>query len=194
MALLNRLKFLWRLGDSAHIARRYFVTNGFDGALTMLGLVTGFRLSGGISLQAAFWACLGTAVALATSGISSAYISETAERRKALRELEHAMAGQRLDESAHGHAAQVASAAIALVNGGAPLVLALLITLPLWLGWRGIDLPVEPFDAAILIAFGEIFLLGVFLGRISGIAWYWMGLRALAIAAITAWIILALGH
>ena len=191
--MLNRLGFLLRLGDSAHIARRYFVTNGFDGALTMLGLITGFRLSEGIGPQAAFWACFGTAVALTTSGISSAYISEAAERRKTLRDLESAMAGERLEASAHAAAARLATLAVALVNGGAPLLLSLLIALPLWLAWQGFTLPLSPFDAAILIAFAEIFLLGAFLGRLSGVAWYWMGLRTLAIAAITAWIILLLG-
>ena len=169
------------------------MTNGFDGALTMLGLITGFRLSGDISLQAAFWACLGTAVALATSGISSAYISEAAERRKTLKDLESAMAGHELTDSAHGQAARLASVTVALVNGCAPLALALLIAMPLWLGWHGVALPLEPFDAAIAIAFGEIFLLGAFLGQLSGAAWYWMGLRTLAIAAVTAGLILALG-
>lgn len=191
--MLNRLVFLLRLGDCAHIARRYFVTNGFDGTLTMLGLITGFRLSDGIHPQAAFWACLGTAIALATSGISSAYISETAERRKSLQDLERAMAGERLDASAQAKAARLATLTIALVNGGAPLLLSLLITLPLWLAWQGIGLPMSPFDAAILIALVEIFLLGVFLGRLSGVAWYWMGLRTLAIAGVTAGIILMLG-
>ena len=53
------------------IARRYLVTNGFDGALTMLGMVTGFHASGMTTLPVAISACLGAAVALFISGLSS---------------------------------------------------------------------------------------------------------------------------
>ena len=194
MSLLGRLAFLFRLSDSAHIARRYFVTNGFDGALTMLGLVTGFRLSEGMSLEAAFWACIGTAVALATSGISSAYISESAERRKTLRDLEDAMAGTPLENTAHGRAARLAPLFVAFVNGGAPLLLALVIALPIWLGWHAVALPLAPLDMAIAVAFVEIALLGAFLGRVADTPWLWMSLKTLAVAAVTAAIILLLGR
>jgi predicted membrane protein (TIGR00267 family) len=193
MSPFGRLAFLFRLSDSIHIARRYFVTNGFDGALTMLGLVTGFRLSDAVSLEAAFWACIGTAVALASSGISSAYISESAERRRSLRDLEDAMAGESLAGTAHGSAARLAPLVVALVNGGAPLSLALIITLPIWLGWHEVVLPLAPFDMAITVAFIEITLLGAFLGRIADTPWIWMSLKTLAVALVTAGIILLLG-
>jgi predicted membrane protein (TIGR00267 family) len=191
---LKHLAFLLRLSSSADIARRYFVVNGFDGSLTMLGLATGFRLSGSENLESAFWACTGTAVALATSGVSSAYISESAERRRALQDLEGAMAGESLSASAHGRAARLAPFFIALVNGGAPLLLAFVVTLPIWLGLQGIPLPLEPLDTAIAVAFGEIALLGAFLGRISGTHWLWMSLKTLAIGAFTAAIILLIGQ
>lgn len=191
---LKHLAFLLRLSSSADIARRYFVVNGFDGSLTMLGLATGFRLSESANLETAFWACTGTAVALATSGVSSAYISESAERRRALQDLEGAMAGESLSASAHGRAARLAPFFIALVNGGAPLLLAFAVTLPIWLGLQGIPLPLEPLDTAIAVAFGEIALLGAFLGSISGTHWLWMSLKTLAIAAVTAAIILLIGR
>jgi hypothetical protein len=34
---------LLQVSQSTAIARRYFVTNGFDGTLAMLGLIMGFR-------------------------------------------------------------------------------------------------------------------------------------------------------
>jgi hypothetical protein len=37
--MLERLRLLVQLTRAHRIARRYFVTNGFDGALTMLGLI-----------------------------------------------------------------------------------------------------------------------------------------------------------
>ena len=47
--MFSQLRFLIQLGRAQHIARRYFVTNGFDGALTMLGLTMGFYASGGVA-------------------------------------------------------------------------------------------------------------------------------------------------
>ncbi|HEC17597.1 MAG TPA: hypothetical protein ENI99_13640 [Sedimenticola sp.] len=189
MKLLDHIRLLLKISRSRGIARRYFVTNGFDGALTMLGLVTGFRYSGGVSAEIALSACLGAAIALAMSGLSSAYISEAAERKKELQELEGAMLAG-LDDSKHAMAAKFAPVYIALVNGLAPLLFSLLITLPLWLAYWGVPLPLPPFDAAIVLAFCLIFLLGIFLGRISGGFWLFAGLRTVVIAAITSLLIL----
>lgn len=187
----RRIGFLLDITRSHGIVRRYFVVNGFDGALTMLGLLTGFHASGGVAPQVAVSACLGAAVALAASGISSAYISEAAERRKALDELEQAMVAK-LHESAHGAAARLVPLMIALVNGLSPLVIALLIMAPLWLAAAGRAPVFDPVLAGIGLAFGLIFLLGVFLGRVSHVFWLWTGLRAVLIAAATAGVILLL--
>ena len=68
MRLLERFAFFLRVSRSHGIARRYLVVNGFDGALTMLGLCTGFLVGGGVSTSVAIRACLGAAIALAMSG------------------------------------------------------------------------------------------------------------------------------
>ncbi len=91
MSPLERLRFLLHITRAGGIARRYLVTNGFDGALTMLGLTMGFRISGEVAPAVMIAACMGTAIALGMSGLSSAYISEAAERRRELQELEEAM-------------------------------------------------------------------------------------------------------
>ena len=91
MRLLNYLRFLQEISRSQDIVRRYFVVNGFDGALTMLGLVIGFEVSGSGDLQVIINACLGAAIARGMSGVSSAYVSEVAERKRVLGKLEQAM-------------------------------------------------------------------------------------------------------
>ncbi len=184
---------LWLSITRSHgIARRYFVVNGFDGALTMLGLITGFQVSTVTDLSVVLSACLGAAIALGVSGVSSAYVSEAAERRKALTELEEAMAKD-LGASAHGHAARWVPLLIALVNGAAPLLISLFILSPLWLARAGVALPLSPLLAALGCAFLIIFLLGVFLGSISGLHWLRSGLQTLFIALLTAGLVLLLG-
>ena len=122
MSLLQQAWYLLRLTCTHDIVRRYFVVNGFDGALTMLGLIIGFLISAPASLTVVLNACLGVAIALGMSGISSVYVSETAERKRALGKLEEAMATD-LQKSAHGDAARCVPLLIALVNGSAPLVI-----------------------------------------------------------------------
>ena len=185
---LNRLKLLLHITSTQGIARRYFVVNGFDGALAMLGIILGFVVSGTASLHLVINACIGAAVALAVSGVSSAWVSETAERKRELAELEGAMVAD-LGESVHGEAVRRVPLVIGLVNGSAPLLVSALILLPLWLADGGVVLPVPPLYAAIAVALASIFMLGVFLGRIGGTSWLTSGLRTLMIALLTALLI-----
>ena len=184
MGLLNKAKFLLDITSTHDILRRYFVVNGFDGALTMLGLIIGFLISSPEDLSVIINVCLGAAIALGMSGLSSAYISERAERRHALGKLEKAMVSD-LQQSAHGEAGFWVPLLIALVNGLAPLIISLLILMPLWLSLAGFTLPVSPLYAAIITALLLIFLLGVFLGRIAGISWFVSGIQTMLVAVVT---------
>lgn len=174
------------------IVRRYFITNGFDGALTMLGLMAGFYSSERADFSVALSASLGAAIALFMSGISSAYLSEAAERKKELNELEQALLKD-LTRSDYGEASRYLPIVVALVNGFSPLLISLLIISPLWWAVLGFALPWSPFLMAIVIALCTTFLLGLFLGNISKTFWLWAGLRTLAIAILTISIILLAG-
>ena len=68
--MIAQLRFLLQLTHGHRIARRYFVTNGFDGALTMLGLTTGFYSADQVATPVVISACLGGAIALTVSGLS----------------------------------------------------------------------------------------------------------------------------
>jgi len=186
---LRRWQLYQHITGSRSIIRRYFVVNGFDGALTMLGIVMGFYVSGADNLEVISSTCLGAAVALCMSGISSAYISEAAERERELKSLEEAMVTD-LHGSAHGRAARLVPFWVALVNGLSPLIICLVIMLPLWLAAAMDGFPMDPLLAAIIAALVVIFLLGVFLGRITAGFWLWAGIRTLLLALLTCGIIL----
>ena len=190
--ILNKKQLILHVLRARSIARRYLITNGFDGSLTMLGMVTGFYTSGITELTVAISACLGAAVALFISGLSSAYLSEKAEREKELRELEQALLVD-LKESDYGQASRYLPIVVALVNGFAPLLLSLVILLPLFFAEQFQALPSSPFINAIVVALICIFFLGVFLGKISKNFWLWSGLRTLMIAIITVAVILFFG-
>jgi predicted membrane protein (TIGR00267 family) len=185
---LREFRLLIRISHSHGILRRYFVVNGFDGALTMMGIIIGFSVGERAGLVTVISACLGVVVALGMSGFTSAYISETAERKKWLAELKEAMVDD-LNDSAHSTAARVVPLLVALVNGAAPFLLGLFIILPLWLGLEGMVLPLPPLQLSLLLSLLSLFLLGIFLGRISGGFWLWSGLQTLLIACVTALLI-----
>lgn len=189
--MLRRFSLLLDLSRYHSIGRRYFVVNGFDGALTMLGILIGFYQVGNTPISMITGACLGAAIALGASGLSSAYISESAERQKELKDLESAMATS-LEASAHAQAARLSPAVIALINGLSPLLLSLIIMLPLWFAESSGQLFLTPIEFSISLALLVIFSLGVFLGRISGQFWLLSGIRALLIALVTGAIILLL--
>lgn len=193
MMILDKSQLILHIRRARSIARRYLITNGFDGSLTMLGMLTGFYTSGMTELPVAISACLGAAVALFVSGLSSAYLSEKAEREKELRELEQSLLVD-LKESDYGHASRFLPVMVALVNGFAPLILSLVILLPLFFAEQLHALPLSPFINAIIVALISIFLLGVFLGKISKTFWIWSGLRTLIIAIVTLVIILFFGR
>jgi predicted membrane protein (TIGR00267 family) len=184
MSLLKQSRFLLDITRSHGIIRRYFVVNGFDGALTMLGLIVGFLISDPADLPVIINVCMAAAIALTMSGMSSAYVSESAERQRALGKLEQAMVSD-LKESAHGDASRWVPLLIALVNGLAPLIISLFILMPLWLSTAGVLLLVDPLTAAIMVALLLVFLLGVFLGRIAGVSWLRSGMQTLLIAVVT---------
>ncbi|MGI9286538.1 MAG: hypothetical protein ACR2P1_14215 [Pseudomonadales bacterium] len=184
MRLFNTLSSLLNLGSARGLARRYFVVNGFDGALTMLGLATGFYIGDQTSPAIMLDACLGAAVALFMSGSSSAYISEAAEKRRELSQLEQSMLVN-LDDTKHGDAARKTPVIIAAVNGLSPLLISLLIITPLFIARAGWMAASFALPTMIMLALLLIFALGVFLGNISGRFWLYAGMRALGIAVLT---------
>jgi len=188
MHLINQLSLLIRITRSHLIARRYFVVNGFDGALTMLGLLMGFYVSNSTELPVIISVCLGAAIALCMSGITSAYISEVAEKQRELKNLEEAMLTN-LDASAYGQAARIMPIIVAAINGITPLIISLVIMTPLMLSHQYPGILAQPLETATVVAFVIIFLLGVFLGRINGHFWLWSGIRTLIIAFATVMII-----
>jgi predicted membrane protein (TIGR00267 family) len=190
MRVLQQVQVLLQLTHSHGIVRRYFVVNGFDGALTILGMITGFHVSGEDNLNVIISTCFGAAVALTASGLASAYISEAAEKRKDFSDLQEAMVAD-LSDTHHARAAKIVPFLVAAVNGLAPFVFSLLIITPLWLAKAHLLVSVNPLVAAMFVALTMIFLLGVFLGRVSGVFWLWSGIRTLIVAVLTMLVILA---
>jgi len=159
------VKYL-RILREEEIARRYFVMNSFDGVLVALGVVIAMYLTGIDEPRVVIVSCLGAAIAIAVSGVWSAYAAERAERMKALRELERHMLKD-LGETRIGKRVQIMSFLIALVNGLSPLFVSLVLIFPFVISQFGL-LPLElAFYSSITLILTVLFLLGVFVGKIG---------------------------
>jgi predicted membrane protein (TIGR00267 family) len=162
MDLLKALKEL----KNEEIARRYFVMNSFDGALTILGIVIAVYISGKHESGLIIISSLGAAVAMAISGIWGAYSIERAERLRVLKELErHLMAD--LEETEIEKKVNSTTVLVALVDGLSPMLATLLIISPFIASQLGLLEPESAFYYSIAIVVIILFLLGALVGHVA---------------------------
>lgn len=189
---LSDLREYVKFSGISEISRRYFVMNTFDGALTMLGIVVGSYTYGKMEVRMILGAGLGASLAMAISGLSGAYMAERAERRRGLQELEKAMLRD-MENSLHARAMKIATLWVALVDGGAPLIAGVIALTPFLLAVLEVMTPLWAVYSSIAIIMSMLFLLGIFLGRISREKLIISGVKTLAIGLATAAIILFVG-
>jgi len=178
--------------DFWKIARRYFVLNGFDGILTVLGITAGSYSTGVADPKVLITSSLGAAIALGVSGISGAYITEKAERLKEFKELQRDMLSD-LEDSVHKKNVTQRSIAISLVNGASPFLCAFLSTIPYFAALGEIVSIKIAYYLSAGIALLLLGLLGAFLGKISRESLLIFGIKMVGVGVLTAVLSLTLG-
>lgn len=178
--------------DLPKIARRYFVMNFFDGLLTMLGFGAGYYLAGGRDPVLIVNAGLAASAAMGISGFTGALLTEYAERQREVEELEKAMLRD-LSSTILGRAYKTAALIAASVGAIAPVLGALLVTLPLAASAAGLLSFDSAATSSLAFGFAALFLLGTFLGRVAGKAFLRYGLAMVASGAVVLLVALLLG-
>ena len=188
--LIERTMKALELTKGVEIARRYLAMNSFDGALTMLGLFLGGLITidpsqPQIVFNALLLAAIGTSLAMAISGFSGSYLTESAEREREVDELGKAMLTD-MSNSMYAKATRVTSVVVAIVDGLAPSVAALIVISPLLLVPFGIIGHITALYYAIVVCMILLFALGLFLGNISGKSMWGYGAKTLFAGILTA--------
>ncbi len=153
------------ISDAGSIARRAFANNSFDGVLTMVGVVMG-SFAVGIQDEAIVLVTgLSTAMAIGISGGWGAYLTESAERRHDIAELERITLSD-LQDTQIGKASRAAVVLVTAVDGLSPFMAAAIVVVPF------LFVPLFPsityaFYASLGIALVALFGLGNYLGNIS---------------------------
>ncbi|OLS31371.1 MAG: hypothetical protein HeimAB125_16390 [Candidatus Heimdallarchaeota archaeon AB_125] len=171
MRSIREIKDFLSMTEGENILRRYFVMNGFDGALTALGIILGsFIVTVGSEpdlekIKILISTGIGASIAMGVSGFWIAYLTEKAERTKERKELEEKMVTD-LNNTRITRANFWTSLVIAAVDGISPFIFSVLALLPIFFVFVGL-----PVMAAYGISFGviliEVIVLGVFLGAVS---------------------------
>jgi predicted membrane protein (TIGR00267 family) len=118
---IQRFRRLLAREDVQSISRRYFVSNGFDGTITCIGVVVGAVLSGVSSGLLVIKIGLGAAIGLGTSAVWSVWEIERAETRAEILRLEQAMLTD-LDDTRIEHEQRGVRAIHATMSGLGPLI------------------------------------------------------------------------
>lgn len=168
--MLSKYREVWRSEETRSISRRYFISNGFDGVLTGIGITVGSFLSGVPGLTV-FKVALGAAVGLATSGVWSVWEIERAEKQAELESIEDAMA-QSLDDTSIQRQKVVERQINAVMSGIGPVI--------------GVIIPATPFlflpllqatVVSVVLGVLLLFSFGAYMSKVSKQRWYVAGVR-----------------
>ncbi|MHA2406654.1 MAG: VIT1/CCC1 transporter family protein [Candidatus Hermodarchaeia archaeon] len=185
MSRIEEMEQLARISKLGPIARRYFAMNAFDGTLTILGIILASHFAGHFEARAIVAAGIGACLAMMFSGLAGTYLAEKAERERELREMEQAML-RNLDQTLYKRATRFAIIISSVVDGFAPFMAGMLLLVPFF---YVIFNPVFWGNAVIvsvITGFALLFLLGIFLGRVSEQNQWFYGLQTLAAGLGTA--------
>jgi predicted membrane protein (TIGR00267 family) len=178
----NKFRTYLQVSQAYKIARRLFVMNAFDGILTIMGVVIGAHFSGLTDPDIVITAGVGGSIAMGISGMSGAYLAERAERRRDLQKLESAMLAD-LKKSQFAKASEFATIVVALVDGISPAIGAIILVLPYFFVPR-IDMEAA-FMASLGLGLFCLFVLGLFLAKISHERMIVSGIRMILVGLLT---------
>ncbi|MBN1246992.1 MAG: VIT1/CCC1 transporter family protein [Anaerolineae bacterium] len=162
---LAKLREYSELSEAGQIARRAFANNSFDGVLTMIGVVMGSFVVGVQDPKVVLVTGLSTALAIGISGAWGAYLTESAERRHEMTELERFTLTE-LHDTKIGRASRAAVWMVATVDGLSPFLAALLVVVPFFFAALLPSVAIA-YYASIGMALIALFGLGIYLGNIA---------------------------
>lgn len=192
MEFLKKIKDYIRISRVGAISRRLFVINAFDGAMTLLGIVVGtYIASGEPDPSFTISAGLGASLAMGLSGFAGAYVTEEAERIRQLDRLEQSMLKD-LDQSMIGRASRFASLWVGIINGTSPALTAVVCLVPFFLYslFPSLLTITSTIQLSIAITLLILFMLGVFLAKISNRNVFLHGMKLLCVGLVLTVILL----
>jgi predicted membrane protein (TIGR00267 family) len=188
----RRIKSYLRITQMTPIARRYFIKNGFDGSMTVLGIIVGSWIVGVTKPEIIVTAGLGACLAMGVSGLFGAYMTEKAERKRQLKTVEDAMLTD-LSDSVLSDASDFVSVYAAFVDGASPMLTAVISLIPFIITLTGTFVIWDAYIVSLILTLATLFSLGLYLGRIAKENILLYGIQTVAAGLLIVAIVLLLG-
>jgi len=185
--LSRKVKVYLHITKASGIARRYFIMNGFDGAMTIFGIVLGSWMAGVTKPEVILLAGFGACLAMGVSGFFGAFMAEKAERERHLKDMEEATKN-RVDPI-HYEAARFVVIYVALIDGLSPALTATISLAPFILASVKIISVSSAYFISVPLSLAVLFLLGIYLGKVAKENGWLYGVAMVAVGALTALII-----
>jgi predicted membrane protein (TIGR00267 family) len=186
-SFFRKVTLYLKVTKASGIARRYFVMNGFDGAMTVFGIVLGSWIAGVSRPEIIILAGLGACLAMGLSGFFGAYMAEKAERERRLKEMEEATNNN--VNPIQYEAARFVEIYVALIDGLSPALTGIISLFPFIfaiVGWMYIG---NAYIVSLALSLAMLFLLGIYLGKIARENGWLYGIAMLMVGAFTALIV-----
>jgi len=190
--IIDRIRLYIEVTHISDIARRYFVKNGMDGSMTVLGIILGSWAARVENPYIIVMAGLGACLAMGVSGLFGAYITEKAERKRIIKDLEESILSD-LEGSLQQNASEFVPTLAALVDGLSPTLTAMISLIPFIMSMVGIISIWDSYNISIILTFGTLFALGLYLGRIAKEKMWLYGLQMVAAGIVIAFVVYVLG-
>lgn len=184
--LSKKVRVYLHITKASGIARRYFVMNGFDGAMTTFGIVLGSWIANVSKPEIILLAGLGASLAMGFSGFFGAFMAENAERKRHLREMEDAT--NKIDPI-HYEAARFVTFYVALIDGLSPALTATISLIPFILAIAGLISIFNAYIISLALSLITVFLLGIYLGKVAKENGWLYGVAMLTVGAFSALIV-----
>lgn len=191
-AFFRRIRRYLQITQMTPIARRYFIKNGFDGSMTILGIIVGSWIVGVTKPEIIVTAGLGACLAMGVSGLFGAYMTEKAERKRHLKTLEAAMLTD-LRNSIHNKASEFVSVYAAFIDGASPVLTGVIALIPFILTLTGTFVIWDAYVVSFTLILATLFSLGLYLGRIAKENIWLYGAQTVAAGILIVAIVLLLG-
>ena len=166
---LRRIRYLDRILNDVlydEHARRAFANNAFDGALTFLGILMGNLVLIEFHPSTIIKIGLSTCLAIGMSGAFGRFLSERAERKRSLRQIEKNMFTD-LSDSSLEREAKKKTVTISIIDGVSPALTAVIPLSPFFLAQASVISVNVSIVASFALVFIALFGLGIFLGKTS---------------------------
>jgi predicted membrane protein (TIGR00267 family) len=178
-----------RIAEIDEIGRRYLAMNAFDGILTMIGVLMGGYIAGIHEARTVLYTAFATCLAMGISGLSGAYMTESAERKHDLQSLETAMLRD-LGETEQARAGRFAVIVVSLIDGLSPLIAGMTVVAPFFFASLAGSIQTL-YIISLVIALCLLFVLGAFLASVakenmlrSGVRMVIAGLACVALSLV----------